>query len=247
MRTYQLVQMILWILPLCLQPLIALVMTVRRHVTDFPVFFLYTLFVAGRDLALFFLRSHMRRYSWIYWVGEPLSIILGLAAICEVVWHLIQPYPTLRFLGVRLFWMTFIITFVAGVLMLNPSQFVRTTIQIESAILLERSARFIQVGILVVFILFISRLGLTWKHYAAGIVAGFGIAAGFQLALVELKSLHAIANNIFVLLNSAAYNCAVLIWATYFFPSRMQKSQPMELPKSDLPKWDELLRRYLRK
>ena len=130
MRTYQLVQMTFWILPLCLQPLIALVMIVRRQVTDFPVFFLYTLFVAGRDLALFFLRSHMRRYSWIYWVGEPLSIILGLAAICEVVWRLIQPYPTLRFLGVRLFWMTFIITFLAGVLMLNPSQFVRTTIQI---------------------------------------------------------------------------------------------------------------------
>jgi hypothetical protein len=182
-----------------------------------------------------------------YWLGEPLSVILGLAATYEVLWHLLRPYANVRFLGNGLFWLSFAIAFLIGALMLDPAQFARTRIQFESALLLERSARFVQVGVLVVFIFFISRLGLTWKQYAAGIVAGFGTAAGLQLALVELKSLHAVADEPFVLLNSAAYNCAVLIWAIYFVRPPIQVDGTVTLPKSDLPKWDELLRRYLHK
>jgi hypothetical protein len=237
--------MAFWIIPLCLQPLIALAIIVRRLIKEFPHFFLYTLFVSGRDLALLFLRHNTQLYSWIYFVAEPVAIILGLAVVYEVFWQLMRPYEMLRTLGVRLFWVSLGVAVAAGLTMLKMSQFGLPAFWIESIVLAERSARFVQVGVLIVFILFISRLGLTWKHYTSGIVAGFGIAAGLQLALFELRSLHAIADTNFVLLMSAAYNCAVMVWAIYFVFSRMQTSVPKELPATDLVRWDELLRKYL--
>ncbi len=239
--------MALWIIPLLLQPIIAAAMIFRGQVRDFPVFFSYTLFVSGRDLLLLFLRSRVQLYALIYWAGEPITIILGVAVMYEVLWRLIRPYPLLRFLGVRLFWISLGIAALGGVLMLEASQFRHIAFSIESVTLLERSARFVEVGVLVAFIFFISRFGLTWKHYTAGIVAGFGIAAGLQLALFELESLHMMSDNIFVLSNSAAYDCAVLIWALYFVPQRMLTDTVKGLPESGLAEWDEVLRGYLRK
>lgn len=247
MRAQSFLRMALWICPLVLQPLIALAIICRRRITDFPAFFSYTLLVSGRDFALLIFRSNMRMYSWIYFLGEPITIILGVAAIYEVLWHLIRPYATLRLLGVRLFWISLGIAVLVGILLLKTSPFSRIHVSIESARLLQRSAWFVEVGVLIAFIVFISQFGLTWKHYTAGVVAGFGISAGLQLAFVELESLHAISGNIFGLLKSAAYNCAVLIWALYFVPLQQETEPPKALPKTDLAKWDELLRRYLRK
>src|SRR5690348_2168565 len=93
--------MVFWIIPLSLQPFIAVAIALRRQIKSFPVFFLYTLFVAARDLILLLLKRNMRLYSWIYFLSEPLAIALGLAVIYEVLWQLVRPYSMLRILGVR--------------------------------------------------------------------------------------------------------------------------------------------------
>ena len=240
--------MVLWILPLCLQPLIALAMVLRGLIGSFPIFFVYTLFVSARDFVLLFVQHNRNIYSWIYFLAEPLAIVLGVAVVYEVLWQFVRPYEPVRALGARLFWGSLAIAGLAGLLMLRTSEYGQRNLWIESLVLLERSARFVQVGVLIVFIFFISQLGLTWKHYAVGIVAGFGVAAGLQLVLFELRSAHAIPSGTFKLLDSMAYNIAVLIWATYFLSPRIETTSPRAtLPQSDLPRWDEILRRYLRR
>jgi hypothetical protein len=241
----QLLKLALWVIPLLLQPLIALTLIFRKQVKTFTLFFSYTLCVPGRDLLLLFLRHNARAYAWIYFIGELVSIVLGLAVIYEVLWHLIRPYHMLRILGIRLFWLSSAMVAATAVVMLGRSDFGRSPAWIDSILLVERSARFLQVGVLIAFILFISRFGLTWKDYTPGIVVGFGIAAGLQLGLFELKSLHAIPDSIFVVSTSAAYNCAVLVWAAYFVPRRVQSASPTRLQATDLARWDELLREYL--
>ena len=237
-------EIVFWVISLSLQLFIAFVIAVRKQTKEFPLFFLYTLVVSSRDLVLLFVKPNTNLYGSIYFVGEPLTILVGLAVIYEVLWHLIRPYKMLRVIGGRIFWMSLAIAALSGFTMLKASQFGRTNLWI-SVLLLERSARFVQVGVLTAFIFFISRLGLTWKHHASGIIAGFGVAAGLQLAVFELHSLQAIGNNTFVLLDSAAYNGAVLIWAVYFIPRRRQAGVAQELPQTDLARWDELLRQYL--
>ena len=51
----------------------------------------------------------------------------------------------------------------------------------------ERSARFMQVCLLIVAIAMMSRLGLTWRDYSLGIAAGFGVYAALDLVLLELR------------------------------------------------------------
>lgn len=247
MSAIQVLTIAFWLLPLLLQPTIAVAIIIRKLAPEFRWFLSYTVFVAGRDFALLLFRTNTNSYAWIYWLGEPVTIALGLAAIYEILWYLIKPYSTLRLLGIRLFWGSLAFAVIVGILLLRASPFAHMKPSVESARLLERSAWFIEAGVLIAFVFFISRLGLTWKHYTAGIVAGFGASAGLQLAFVELESLHLISGNIFALLKSAAYNCAVFIWAGYFLLPRKPIPPQTELPKSDLPRWDEVLRRYLEK
>lgn len=227
--------------------MIAVAMIVRGLVREFPWFFVYTIFVAGRDFALICFRSKMRVYAWIYWLGEPITVVLGLAAINEILWYLIKSYSTLRRIGIRLFWGSLVVAAIVAVILLRNSNFGHMKASVETARLLERSAWFIEVEVLIAFVLFVSQLGLTWTQYSAGIVAGFGISAGLQLAFVEMESLRAIDGNTFALLKSAAYDCAVLIWAGYFLPSRRIAPTKAELPKNDLARLDEVLGRYLGK
>jgi hypothetical protein len=247
MRRQILLQMALWIIPLVLQPIIAVTMVSRKQVREFPVFFWYTFFVVARDIGLLALRRMTHLYAWIYWLGEPITIICGVAATYEVLWRLIRPYPMLRLLGFRVFWMSIGIAALTGLVILKVSRFPHIGISIESVLLLERSARFVQVMVLVGFMAFMSRFGLTWKHYASGIIVGFGAAAGLQLALLEVKSLDMITNDIYGFLKPAAYNIAVIVWAIYFIPRHPPQSVTTELPASELAKWDGLLRRYLQR
>jgi hypothetical protein len=118
-------------------------------------------------------------------------------------------------------------------------------LSIESARLLERSAWLIEAGVLITFCFFISRAGLDWKQHGAGIVVGFGISAGLQLAIAELESLHLINVGAFPLLKSAAYDCAVVIWSFYFLPRRRKGQHGIVVDGEALRRVDEVLETYL--
>ena len=241
-------RIVFWIVPLCIQPLIALAIVVRWQIRSFPVFFAYTLFVSARDFVLLFVKYNTRSYSSIYFLSEPLALLLGVIVVYEAVRNLVRSYPALRYLTIRLFCGMLALAFLGGLAMLKTSEFGQSKLWIESLFLIERSARFMQVGVLIVLILFISHLGLSWKHYTSGIVAGFGIAAGLQLVLYEWNSIRAIDGANFSLLMSGSYNVAVIVWALYFLCLREGSDAPTsQLPKIDLPRWDEILRGYLKR
>jgi hypothetical protein len=111
---------------------------------------------------------------------------------------------------------------------------------------MERSARVLQVGLLIVLIFFMSRLGLTWHHYSLGIAAGFGAYSALDLVLLELRAhLHLVTETVFVLLTPAAYNLGVLIWAFYFL--RRPALQVVDrLPDTDLTSWHDTLSEYVK-
>jgi len=235
-----------WIIPLVLQPLIALSIICRRQTGRLAMFLIYTLFVCGRDFVLLLLRSHKTIYIWIYWVGEPMTVLLGLAAICQVLWQLIKGYATLRRIGMWLIPGTLLLDGIAAVILLRLSTFPESgALSIESARLLERSAWFIEADVLITFCFFILHTGLDWKRHGTGVIAGFGISAGLQLAIVELESLHLISPGIFPLLKSAAYDCAVLIWSVYFLFGRKDEQHGILVDREDLRRVDEVLETYL--
>lgn len=241
MSFFHLATSVFWFLPVALQPLVAWVLFRRRLVRKFPVFFTFNLLVPARDLTLYFLPFSGNLYSAVFWWGEAASTALELGIIFENTWHFIQPYPFLR-VFLKVLALVAIIAAAAGVAMLIWTKGPAGTDKVlEWMILTERSARFLQVCLLVVAIALMSRLGLTWQHYSIGVAAGFGLYAALDLVLLELRAhLHALTDSHFVLLRSAAYNLGVMIWAYYFLRPR-GGSTVDRLPDTDLANWNNAL------
>jgi len=247
MKIQPIATMFLWVIPLVLQASVALAMIVRKQIRTFPVFFCYTLFVPFRDLILLFIRGDLALYSLIYWIGDGITIGLGMAIIYEVLWHLIRPYPLLSLVGQRIFWITLVLACGAGILILVTSRAKEPRMSIQLVLLAELLARFVQVGMLIIFIALISFFDLKWRHYTAGIVSGFGIAAGLQLGLYEIKAhLHEMSDATFRILAPAAYNCAVIIWALYFLPGH-RETKAETVPAVDFSKLDRILAEFTSK
>ena len=234
----------LWILPLVLQVAIAIVMLRRKLVGAFPIFFGYTVLVPTRDIVLLFLRNPGNAYSFVYWWGEAIAVLLSLGVIFEALRHIFPPYP---FLGavLKLVWILGGMAAVAALLMLilsggSPG----ADPLLESIILLERTSRFLQVCLLIIVISLMSRLGLTWQQYSIGIVVGFGIYSALDLATLQFRGHHFVVGDTFVLIRSAAYNLGAIIWAAYFLPSG-SRSPVEHLPRTNLAEWNEAVTDYV--
>ena len=239
----------LWIAPIVIQSIIVIVMLHRKLVEIFPVFFTYSLLVPAREILLFFVRNHPDLYSRIYFFSEAIVVALSLGVIYEVIWHLIRPYPFLRWIAFKFFWIVAAVALALGLIMfLSSSPAVQPDPLLEIIILAERSVRFLQACWLIVLVLLMSRLGLTWQYYAVGIATGFGLFSASYLIMLELEAhLHLITYETLQLLNSTAYNGAVAIWALYFVPSRARKVIVESLPSSEIARWNEVLSEYLKK
>ncbi len=182
-----------------------------------PLFFCYTLLLPIRDFTLYFLPNPGDRYSSVFWSGEAAAVLLSFGVIFEIGWHFVRRYPFLR-LFLRVLWIAaWLPEQRPGHADLGRGGLAGTDVALGWITLSERSARFMQVCLLIVAIAMMSRLGLTWRHYSLGIAAGFGVYAALDLVLLELRGhLHVLSGGTFVLLRSAAYNLGVLIWAFYF-------------------------------
>ncbi|MGH9503108.1 MAG: hypothetical protein ACRD20_09675 [Terriglobales bacterium] len=241
MRLPHLVTSFLWFLPIALQFAIALVMVRRRLIREFPVFFSYTVLVPTRDFVLARLPYGRSLYSTVYWWGDGLAVLLSLGVIFETAWHFVRPYPFLRVI-LKVLWVTSVPAGAAAFALLIWAGGPRgADLALEWIILGERSARFLQVCLLIVAIALMSRLGLTWRQYSVGIAAGFGVYSALDLVLLELRApLHVISNAAFVFVRPAAYNLGVAIWAFYFLWP--QGGKPVDrLPVNDLANWNETL------
>jgi hypothetical protein len=245
MRFSHSVTLVLWFMPLALQCVIAVVMSIRGLAKRFPVFFSYTIFLPTRDAVLAYLPYPGARYSLVYWWGEAGAVLLSLGVIAETIRHLVAPYRFLRVVF-KMFWVVGITAAASALAILvwtNGPQ--GADLVLESIILFERSARFLQVCLLIAVIFLISRLGLTWRSYPVGITAGFGIYAALDLALLELRAhLHLITDTVFALLRPAAYNLAVIVWTSYFLRSRSETSV-QSLPSNDVANWNHALTEYI--
>src|SRR4030088_2282905 len=239
----------LWIAPIVVQSIIVIVIVMlhRKLVEVFPVFFTYSVLVPAREVLLLFVRNHPDLYSRIYWFSEAIVVALSLGVIYEVIWHLIRPYSFLRRFAFRFFWIVAALALGLGLIMfLSTSRSIQPDPLLEIIIMAERSVRFLQACWLIVLVLLMSRLGLTWQHYAVGIATGFGVFSASDLALLELQAhLHLITYETLALLNSTAYNVAVTVWALYFVASRPRKVIVESLPDTEIARWNEVLSEYL--
>lgn len=174
---------------LALQMAILTVMIRRDFRAKFPFFFSFIIFnlisVSSRSAAMAYLSQ--AECIYLRWTFFGLGTLLSFAVMYEVFVHILKPYSALVDLGKLLFRWAVVFLGVASVLTAvmttnSESDKILAAIQV-----LSRSCLLMQCGLLLLFMLFHSRLGLSWRSPAICIMVGFGTNASVSLINLGLQ------------------------------------------------------------
>jgi hypothetical protein len=220
------VDYVLW----CAGPLLqfgVLVAMYRRGLhREYPYFFNYTILQVISDPVLFVINrySSYKVYYWGYYVSVALSALVSLAVLQEIFHNAFRPYEALRDLGVILFRWSALLLLLFGVMWYITAAQTGSVDPLTGGILMvQRSIRMMQCGLVFFLVLFSEYLGISRRHVLFGIALGFGLYASVNMVYATVLQ-HGTFVHVKVLrpINSAIYVVAVLIWLAYtaLAPSR---------------------------
>src|SRR2546430_14625684 len=210
------IQLALWIAHPLLQLSVAAVMFYRKLHKIFPVFFAYIVSQILIFAVLFPMLQlgYPHYYVCMYWTCTAISLAVGFKRIHEIFLDIFRPYHTLKDLRSVLFkWAALVMLLVACVVMAaSPS----AADPVAQAVLtVQRCVRVIQCGLILFLLLFARYLGVSWKQNSFGIALGFGVFAGVELSAVALGLNDHLAQSTLNLVNTAAYESAIVGWFIY--------------------------------
>jgi hypothetical protein len=204
-----------------LQLLTAVFIVQRKQLRTFPLFFAYTIFhIIETATSFVAFRISYVTYFYTYWTGEMLDTIFTLAVIQEVFLVTFQPYEALRRWGSRIY--------VAGtVLLLGSAVFMGVTHpmgyspRVSVLYTLDRSAIFVQIGLLFFLFLFCRLFGMTWRHYVFGIAFGYVLVAGLITISEAIRTRFGVSvHSLVSMLDALAYTIGAGVWTYYFASSK---------------------------
>src|SRR5260370_29142572 len=214
----RILQNVLWITPVILQAVVAIVMWARGLHKRLPYFFGYATYIVLSNMALMGIHKHPNPWVYVYgyWIQEVLCWLLAFAVIHEIYANLLKEYAVLQKLGALLFW-------IMGIVLVSvalwtafrvPSSDISRLFQ--TMLTLEPSLRIVQCRLLVVLFVFASFFGLSWKNYLFGIALGFSIFLSMELAVVAIRAyVGASLDQLISWLLLISYNLGVSVWTVY--------------------------------
>lgn len=222
----------------------------RRLRRELPFFTAYTalhvVLVPFSDIA--YGRIPYATYFYVFWSIETLTVLLGLLIIREIFLVLFQSYEGARRLAGGIFCAAGVVllSLTAILAMHGPAEPAR---RLALAILnLQRSLRFLQVGLMVTLFVLSRYLRLTWRHYVFGIALGFGFFAITNLAMFAVRFYVGYKSSSFIpFVPPVGYFFTVLLWLTYFLQKPPQRPLAGDIPVQNLDKWNDVLADYLKR
>src|SRR5512146_1162470 len=204
-----------------LQLATAILIVRRNQRSTFPVFFTYTIFHLIQAIASF-IAFHISYTVFFYewWTGELLDVFFALAVIQEVFIVTFQPYQSLSRWASRIYNAGTIVLCLTAVLIgvKYPHGY---SPRVSVWLTLDRSAFFIEVGLLFFLLVFCRLFGLSWRHYVFGIASGFVLMASVSTISETLRTHFGVSVDSWVsILNAVSFTGAVTIWTYYFASAR---------------------------
>ncbi len=165
----------------------------KRNVrSQFPVFFNYTVYVIVaiviNNITDYFCSCSLAVLSWIYPILSFLLIGFEFALMYEIFVSALKPYSALIDLGKMLFRWAGAFLLVAAVLTAFSTQSPSVDRVSIALNILERSMRLMECGLLLLFLLFERKLGLSWRSTGMSIALGLGTSAAAGLVALYLQS-----------------------------------------------------------
>ena len=236
----------LWITSICLQGLLGLVLLTKKSWERFPLFTSYALFNLLEMIAGYVARTNPTIYFRLYWCGEAISILLGLAVVYEIFRTIFVQHPALRRLALFLFALAILGLLIVGGMVIwakNPGDSKSMT---SAILVIAEATRILEVGLLMFLFIFSSAFGLHWRQSTFGIAMGLGIFTAVELLSVTMQSEWGTASvAVFNLIRMLAFNISLLVWIAYIFlPERVAES---DLPqRAQLEQWNQAVMELIR-
>jgi hypothetical protein len=240
----------LWLTPRGLQALIIIILLRKKLFSQFPIFTAYTAYSICNLVALFFINrsqsAHSVYFQW-YSFGLGVSTALRFGIIGEVFSHLFRDYAVLRHLQRPLLrWTAVALIAIAFCTAVYTE---RNSVDLSwfAVHVLDRSASFVQGGLMLILFSFASYMGLFWRKPVFGIALGLGIFLSVELAVAAIRSQAGDSWPVALdLLTMGTYLCCVLIWLYYLLvPERSPTPVVDKIPDGDLEAWNQELEQLL--
>jgi hypothetical protein len=230
---------LLWVAEPILESVVLAGLLWRKAYRQYRWFFAYMAAEVVDFLVLYPLRSHESAYFYAYCVTAALSIVLGFAVIHEIFINIFRPYHTLRDLGSVLFKWAALVMLLVAVIVSASGQALHREPLVEATLILERSIRVVQCGLIMFLLLFSKYLGIAWRQRSFGIALGFGFYATIDLSLLALHLGAHISQDVANLITMSAYIISIGIWIAYSAVKEVSREDPVMLLKSQ--RWEQSL------
>ena len=257
----------LWIGPHLLLGLFLWVFLRRGMQKSFPWFFAYVGFELVEFVVTFAISfpggrnpaQALNLYRWFMVSGLGISSVLGIGVIYELLNRIILPCSpaaatlrsALRWSGAGLVLLIAIASSQLGGTQMVGSQMVGYRIDRVMSVfqVLDFSSSALQVGLLVVLLLFSRVLRISWAGLPVGIAVGLGIVGSVELSTAGLFSVF--GPHRYALLDVArlsGFHACVLVWLGYaVFPKREAKFLGELRQPAELQSWDLELQRMVQR
>lgn len=219
----------------------------RRLNSKFPLFFNYLIaYFAGVVLILGASRFiSPRQYFYAYWIVTAITMLLAFAVLYEVFVNILKPYSALIDLGKLLFGWATAFLLLASVLTAFATSGAQSDKICAAVLLFERSVQLMQCGLLLLFVLFENRLGLSWRNNGMAIVMGLGIGSAMDLVCCFARGRFPAMNNTLDTVSAVLCCAVVLFWLTMFLLPEPERKTAQDSPARIIfQRWNEALIGY---
>jgi hypothetical protein len=232
-----------------LQVRILFLMKTRNLRSQFPVFFQYNLYVIVAMpfsfLSYFYCCTHPNIF-YLYPLLSFLLISFEFFLMYEVFVAVLKPYAALIDLGKMLFRWAGLFLLFAAVLTALATSAPHGVERIAPALdLLERSMRLMECGLLMLFLLFERRLGLSWRSHSMSIALGLGTTAAAGLAVSYLRMRFPESTTILGAVENLCYFGVVVFWASCMALPAPSRKNVLDSPSRLIfQRWNDVLSNY---
>ena len=209
----------LWFAAQFLEAGILFALFARGWQRQYPRFTSYIIFQLVAEVFLIFA---MDRFPYIYyfgyWATMVVTIVLTFAIFYEVVQQVWAPMDARRKLGKAVVWLIVVLIFGQSVIALwtsaaHPSHLDSITSFILSV---DRDLRVVVCATGLFILVFLKRLGISWREFVVGIIAGFVLFFAVHLTVATAVAHPTVLHrSTLAAVNSAAYLLATLVWLAY--------------------------------
>jgi hypothetical protein len=242
-------QQVLWIIAPVGQALTAVYMIRRNLFREAPWFLAYTIAHVVRFVVLFITyRVSYAAYFYAYWSAEGIDALLTLVVIQETYDRAFEPFTVLRHLSSILFRWATVILLALMVLVAAGSNGTEQDRIVAGLLVLDRSACFVQCGLLFLLFVFKDAVGLAWTNLSRGIALGLAIVSGSTAVTLTVRAYsHRGLDPVFSLILAMTYDLAIFVWAAVALRSELEPKADGLVTSEVLRSWDSALVRLTRR